>query len=68
MAEETAYDFAQQHKETVSDHMLPGEFGGEDRGVFLTFSGRLDRRYDWIKSSSKGAMGDLFSSFTDELG
>lgn len=67
MAEQKAYNFAKQHEESISDHMMPGDLGGKDRSVFLTLSGRLERRYNWIDSSAMGAMGELFSSLTDEL-
>jgi hypothetical protein len=67
MAEEKAYNFAKKHQDTISDNMTPDEFGGESRGVFLTMFGRLEQRYNWIEPSSMGPVGELFSSFTDEL-
>lgn len=67
MAEEKAYNFANQHEDSISDHMMPADLGGQDPGVFLTLSGRLQRRYNWIDSSAMGVMGELFSDVTGEL-
>jgi hypothetical protein len=64
LAEERAYQFIQQHQNSVTNLLTPAELGGDGSDVFMLTLGRLGHRHNWLDISP---LGPKFSQMAEEM-